>query len=94
MLDIRSVERVDDFAAPDDDPGDLGWVEEMWKDGSSRPGWTFVASDAGSTVGRAGFVVTPSVTDPAWVGSLPLKRWRSLAPPPGQGIRWGCSPSW
>ena len=71
VLDIRSVERVEDFAAPDDDPDDLGWVKEMWEDGSSRPEWTFVATAAGATVGRAGFVVTPSVTNPAWVGSLP-----------------------
>ena len=71
MLDIRSVERVEGFAAPDDDPADLGWVQEMWDDGSSRPEWTFVATDGDSPVGRVGFVVTPSVTDPAWVGSLP-----------------------
>jgi RimJ/RimL family protein N-acetyltransferase len=71
VLDIRSVARVEDFVAPDDDPNDLGWVEELWEDGTSRPEWTFVATDAGSTVGRAGFVVTPSVTDPAWVGLLP-----------------------
>jgi GNAT superfamily N-acetyltransferase len=44
----------------------------MWVAGASRPGWCFVAEDeSGARVGRVGYRVEPTVTNPAWLGTLP-----------------------
>jgi len=44
----------------------------MWVAGASRPEWCFVAEDeSGARVGRVGYRVEPTVTNPAWLGTLP-----------------------
>ena len=62
-----------DFSGAPGDPDDLGeQVAAMWVAGASRPGWCFVAEDeSGARVGRVGYRVEPTVTNPAWLGSLP-----------------------
>ena len=62
-----------DFSGAPGDPDDLGeQVAAMWVAGASRPEWCFVAEDeSGARVGRVGYRVEPTVTNPAWLGTLP-----------------------
>jgi ribosomal protein S18 acetylase RimI-like enzyme len=72
MLRVRTVRDIHDFLDSADDPDDYSEeVKEMWASGESHPHWCFVIEDGESRVGRVGFRVEPTVTDPAWVGSLP-----------------------
>jgi len=62
-----------DFTGAPGDPDDLGeQLAAMWVAGASRPEWCFVAEDeSGARVGRVGYRVEPTVTNPAWLGTLP-----------------------
>ena len=62
-----------DFSGAPGDPDDLReQVAAMWVAGASRPEWCFVAEDeSGARVGRVGYRVEPTVTNPAWLGTLP-----------------------
>jgi ribosomal protein S18 acetylase RimI-like enzyme len=62
-----------DFTGAPADPDDRGeLVAAMWAAGTSRPEWCFVAEDeSGARVGRVGYRVEPTVTNPAWLGALP-----------------------
>ncbi len=72
MLRVRTVNDVDEFVgAPGDPDGYAATVSGLWESGESRPDWSFVLEDGGTRVGRIGFRVAPTVTDPAWLGSLP-----------------------
>ena len=87
-LTIRSVSRAEDFAvAPGDDPDYVGTVAAIWEDGEGRPEWTFVAALDGIPVARVGYVVTDTVTDPAWLASLPPKELGLFGP-----AAWGEDP--
>src|SRR6476660_7977418 len=70
---IRTAGDPGDFSGAPGDPDDLGeQVAAMWVAGASRPEWCFVAEDeSGARVGRVGYRVEPTVTNPAWLGTLP-----------------------
>ena len=70
---IRTAGDAADFSGAPGDPDDLGeQVAALWVAGASRPEWCFVAEDeSGARVGRVGYRVEPTVTDPAWRGTLP-----------------------
>jgi len=70
---IRTAGDPADFTGAPGDPDDLGErVAAIWAAGASRPEWCFVAEDeSGGRVGRVGYRVEPTVTNPAWLGTLP-----------------------
>jgi ribosomal protein S18 acetylase RimI-like enzyme len=70
---IRTAGDPLDFSGAAGDPDDLReQVAAMWVAGASRPEWCFVAEDeSGARVGRVGYRVEPTVTNPAWLGTLP-----------------------
>jgi len=70
---IRTAGDPLDFSGAPGDPDDLReQVAAMWVAGASRPEWCFVAEDeSGARVGRVGYRVEPTVTSPAWLGTLP-----------------------
>ena len=71
---IDAVATGEAFAvAPGDEAGYAAEVAAIWEDGDGRREWSFVASVAGEPVARVGYLVTDSVTDPAWLGTLPPK---------------------
>jgi GNAT superfamily N-acetyltransferase len=72
MLRVRPVTSIDDFAARPGDAGSFkGQVASWWDAGESRPEWCFLLEDDADIVGRVGFLVTPTTSDPAWLGNLP-----------------------
>ena len=72
MLRVRSVNDVDDFVgAPGDADGYRDQVTGMWDGGESKPEWSFRLEDDLEMVGRVGYYVSPTVTDAAWLGTLP-----------------------
>lgn len=71
MLRVRSVDSMDEFSLPGD-PGDFTtYLSDAVEDGELRPEWCFVAEDGGANVGRIGFALEPSTSNPAWLGTLP-----------------------
>jgi RimJ/RimL family protein N-acetyltransferase len=69
---VRGVDSVEEFVGLPDDAEDYAdMVTEMWESGESRPDWCFLFEDGTDVVGRVGFLVTPTTTDPAWLGTLP-----------------------
>src|SRR6478735_11815638 len=70
---VRTAGDPADFSGAPGDPNDFGeQVAAIWAAGSSRPEWCFVAEDeSGGRVGRVGYRVEPTVTNPAWLGTLP-----------------------
>lgn len=74
MFRVRSVNDVDEFVGVPGDPEDYtDTVEGLWASGESRPDWCFLIEDGHTTVGRIGFLVSPTVSDPSWLGSLPAE---------------------
>jgi RimJ/RimL family protein N-acetyltransferase len=70
---VRAVRDVRDFV---DAPGDPDGMDEqlagLWAQGASRPEWCFVAEDeSGGRIGRVGYRVESTVSNPAWLGNLP-----------------------
>ena len=72
MLRVRTVSDIDEFAGVPGDPGDYAdSVGRLWHSGESRPEWCFLIEDGPSRIGRVGFRVAPTVSDPSRLGSLP-----------------------
>jgi GNAT superfamily N-acetyltransferase len=72
MFRVRTVSGVEEFVGFPGDPEDYAaLVSGLWESGSSRPEWCFLIEDGSTRVGRIGFLVEPTVSDPAWLGSLP-----------------------
>ena len=71
MLRVRNVKDVTDFVGPEDPDDYPATVAELWASGSSRPEWCFVLEDGSRRLGRIGFLVSPTTSDPRWLGSLP-----------------------
>jgi hypothetical protein len=69
---IRTAGDPADFSGAPGDPDDLGeQVAEMWAAGAADQ-WCFVAEDeSGARIGRVGYRVEPTVTNPAWLETLP-----------------------
>ena len=71
---IEAVATAEEFSvAPQDEAGYAAEVAEIWESGEGRREWSFVASVGGEPVARVGYLVTDSVSDPAWLGTLPPK---------------------
>lgn len=74
MFRVRTVSDVDEFVGVPGDPEDYdALVSGLWDSGASRPEWCFLLEDDFTKVGRIGFRVAPTVSNPAWSGSLPLQ---------------------
>ena len=71
MLRVRNVKNVTDFIGPEDPDDYPGLVADLWASGSSRREWCFVLEDRSRRLGRMGFRVSPTTSDPRWLGSLP-----------------------
>lgn len=72
MLRVRNVRNVEEFVGvPGDPEGYTASVRGLWDSGASRREWCFVLEDGAGRIGRLGFRVEPTVSDPAWSGSLP-----------------------
>jgi ribosomal protein S18 acetylase RimI-like enzyme len=72
MFRVRTAGDVEDFVGLPGDPEDYAeLVSGLWDSGASRPEWCFLLEDGSTRVGRIGFRVAPTVSDPAWLGSLP-----------------------
>lgn len=69
MLRVRTVHDADDFVGESDLDPDL--IRDLWDSGDSRPEWCFVAEADNQRVGRLGLQVSPTTSDPAWLGTLP-----------------------
>ena len=72
MFRVRAVSDVNSFVGM---PGVTRDVERMvaraWESGESRPEWCFVVEGQTGPVGRIGFRVVDTVSDPSRLGSLP-----------------------
>lgn len=72
MFRVRTVNNVDEFVCAPGDPEDYAdSVSGLWDTGESRPDWCFLLEDGHAKVGRIGFRVAPTVSDPSRLGSLP-----------------------
>jgi ribosomal protein S18 acetylase RimI-like enzyme len=72
MLRVRTVRNLDEFAGAPGDPDNYAdTVGSLWESGESKPGWCFLLEDGGEQLGRIGFRVAPTTSDPRWLGSLP-----------------------
>lgn len=72
MLLVRTVHDATDFAGSSGDAPDYAdTVAGMWEDGDSRPEWCFVICDGPDRIGRIGYTVEPTTSDPSWLGVLP-----------------------
>jgi len=74
MFRVRTVNDVDEFVGvPGDPEGYSDTVKGLWDSGESRPDWCFLIEDGPTTIGRVGFRVAPTVSDPSRLGSLPAE---------------------
>ena len=72
MLRIRTVKDAADFVGAPRDPHDYtDQIDRLFAEGVSRPEWCFVIEDGQNRVGRIGFEVQPTMSNPAWLGTLP-----------------------
>ena len=72
MLIVRTIHDVADFVGAPGDPHDYAdQITHIFDDGSSRPEWCFVLEDDEYRVGRIGFQIHPTMSDPTWLGTLP-----------------------
>lgn len=72
MLRVHSINEVNEFVDPQVDPENYQeTLRGLWETGAGRPEWSFAAEEDGTRVGRVGFVVEPTTSDPAWLGTLP-----------------------
>lgn len=70
-LEAHPVRSVEEFAEVPGSDDVAEATASLWESGASRPGWCFVVAHAGNPVGRVGFRVAPTTTDPRWLGTLP-----------------------
>lgn len=69
---VRPVRNVDDFVGlPGDSEDYADAITGLWESGESRPAWCFLLEDEEGRVGRIGYRVAPTTSDPSWLGSLP-----------------------
>jgi RimJ/RimL family protein N-acetyltransferase len=72
MLRVRSINDAADFVGAPGDPHDYtDQIARLFDDGVSRPDWCFVIEHDRDRVGRVGFGVEPTMSDSAWLGTLP-----------------------
>ena len=72
MFRVRTVDDVNDFVGAPGDPEDYSQtVTDLWASEESGPKWCFLLEDGPTPIGRVGLRVAPTVSDPAWLGSLP-----------------------
>lgn len=71
MLRVRTVHDAADFGAPGDPSNYNDQVDHLFAVGLSQPAWCFVMDDGQDRVGRIGFRVEPTMSDPTWLGTLP-----------------------
>ena len=72
MLRVRTTHDAADFVGAPDDPSTyVDQISNEFAEGSSRPDWCFVVEDNAHRVGRIGFRIEPTMSDPAWLGTLP-----------------------
>jgi len=72
MLRVRTVTDItDSLGFPGDPDNYLDIVHGDWDAGLSKPGWCFLLEDGEVRLGRLGFIVSPTTSDPHWLGSLP-----------------------
>lgn len=72
MLKVRRARDVEDFArGPDDSQDYADQVAAVWRSGAAKREWSFVADDGDTLLGRVGYRVTPTTTEPEWHGRLP-----------------------
>jgi hypothetical protein len=74
MFRVRTVNDVDEFVGvPGDPDGYTDTVKGLWDSGESQPDWCFLIEDGPTNLGRVGFRVSPTVSDPSLQGSLPAQ---------------------
>jgi GNAT superfamily N-acetyltransferase len=72
MLRVRTVTDINDFLGFPGDPENYAdIVKDDWESGESKRGWCLLLEDGDERIGRVGFLVTPTTSDPRWLGSLP-----------------------
>jgi hypothetical protein len=72
MLRVRNVHDAADFVGAPGDPHDYtDQITDLYASGECRPEWCFVAEEDHGRLGRVGFCVTPTMSDAAWLGTLP-----------------------
>ena len=72
MLRVRTINDAADFIGAPGDPRDYtDQITHMFDDGSSRPEWCFVVEDGKDYVGRIGFQIHPTMSNPIWLDTLP-----------------------
>jgi GNAT superfamily N-acetyltransferase len=71
MYRVHSVDTVDDFFLPGDSGDFKSFLTHAVEDGDTQPDWCFVIEDDGQTLGRVGFTLEPSTSNPEWLGTLP-----------------------
>jgi ribosomal protein S18 acetylase RimI-like enzyme len=74
MFRVRTVNDVDEFVGvPGDPDGYTDTVKGLWDSVESQPDWCFLIEDGPTKLGRVGFRVSPTVSDPSLQGSLPAQ---------------------
>jgi len=72
MLRVHTVKDAADFVGGPRDPHDYtDQIGRLFAEGVSRPEWCFVIEDDWNRVGRIGFEVQPTMSNPTWLGALP-----------------------
>lgn len=72
MFRARSVRDAADFVGALGDPDNYAnQIADLYAADESRPEWCFVVEDGQDRVGRIGFGVYPTMSDPSWLGTLP-----------------------
>ncbi len=74
MFRVRTVNDVDEFVGVPGDPENYtDSVSGLWDSGESQPDWCFLLENGPAKVGRVGFRVAPTVSDPSRRGALPAE---------------------
>ena len=72
MIRVRTAHDAADFVGAPNDPSTyMDQISNEFATGSSRPEWCFIVEDDGHRVGRIGFRVEPTMSNTAWLGTLP-----------------------
>lgn len=71
MLRVCTVRNLEEFVGPPDPDNYADRLGRLWESGESKPSWCFLLEEGGEQLGRIGFRVEPTTSDPRWLGSLP-----------------------
>jgi RimJ/RimL family protein N-acetyltransferase len=72
VLRVRTVQDAADFGGASEDPDHYtDQIMDLYASGESQPEWCFVVEEGHDRVGRIGFLVQPTMSDPTWLGTLP-----------------------